>query len=149
MQHFIDPENAIVQLCAAGMQQEGEGKPEAARSLFWQAWHRAGNALEQCIAAHYLARQQDSISEKLEWDTRALACARAIDGDAAKGAFPSLYLNLAKGYEDSGDRQKAEEHYQLALSFVPCLADDGYGKMILSGIEAGLKRLQTTSPNQL
>ncbi|MBL7711167.1 MAG: rRNA adenine methyltransferase [Chitinophagaceae bacterium] len=143
MQQFIDPENRIVQLCAAGMEQEGAGNPEAAKALFLQAWHSAGNALEQCIAAHYLARQQDSIAGKLVWDVRALACARAIHDDTAKGAFPSLYLNIAKGYEDLGDRQQAQEHYRMALSFASFLAEDGYGKMILSGIEAGLKRMKT------
>lgn len=143
MQQLIDPENCIVQLCAAGMQQEGAGNPEAAKALFLDAWHSAGSALEQCIAAHYLARQQDAAAGKLEWDIRALNCAQTISDESIKGAFPSLYLNIAKGYEDLGDRQQALEYYRQARSYSSFLAEDGYGKMILSGIEAGLKRMKT------
>jgi hypothetical protein len=145
MQHLIDPQNKIVQLCAEGMQEEGAGKPEAAKALFLQAWNEAANAFEKLIAAHYVARLQGSAPGKLEWDTQALNYAKEVSDEGIKGAFPSLYLNIAKGYEDMDDTQAAEDNYRLALSFVPFLQDDGYGKMILSGIEAGLKRVQLKS----
>ncbi|HTN16307.1 MAG TPA: hypothetical protein VL092_01405, partial [Chitinophagaceae bacterium] len=115
---------------------------------FRQAWYLAANPLEQFIAAHYLARQQDSTAGKLEWDILALDYARKAGEDNVKAAFPSLYLNIAKGYEDLGAMQQALEHYQLALSFGSFLADDGYGNMVLSGIRAGLERVQTQYKNQ-
>lgn len=55
----IDPDNAVVKLCAQGMQAEGAGRRGDARALFEQAWEIAGDDYERCIAAHYLARHQD------------------------------------------------------------------------------------------
>lgn len=54
--------------------------------------------------------------------------------------YPSLYLNIAKCYEDLNDSDNAYSNYQLASSYTNYLADDGYGKMIRSGIEGGLTR---------
>ena len=54
--------------------------------------------------------------------------------------YPSLYLNIAKSYEDLKDTAHAVEYYNLARTASAMLRDDGYGKMIKGGIEAGLKR---------
>ena len=35
----FDPNNAVVQLCAQGMELEGKGEDEAAAALFLQAWN--------------------------------------------------------------------------------------------------------------
>src|ERR1700744_527366 len=108
---LIDPENHINKLCAQGMQFEGEGKSEEAAIIFQQAWEDAENNLEKFIAAHYVARHQNSIAEKLIWDETALNLALKIDDEEVKGAYPSLYLNIAKGYEDLQVFAKANENY--------------------------------------
>jgi len=64
-----------------------------------------------------------------------------IDDNTVKGVFPSLYLNIAKCYEDLGNFGKAKENYQLALSVTTSLTDDGYGNMIKGGILNGLERV--------
>src|SRR5687767_11914608 len=119
MHHLIDPENAIVKLCSEGMQQEGLGETEASGALFLQAWNTATNALEKFIAAHYTARRQDTAMEKLQWDMLALEWALKVNDAGVKGAFPSLHLNIAKGFEDTGNRGQALYHYQQALLFAP------------------------------
>lgn len=138
----FDPNNNVVKLCAQGMSFEGEGKKEEAYEMFLQAWNEATTDFEKFTAAHYVARHQRSIADKLYWDKTALDLALKIDDKEIKGSYPSLYLNIAKCYEDLGNNREAENNYQLALSFAGDLPDDGYGKMIKSGIVSGLERVR-------
>ena len=137
----FDPENNIVKLCALGMEMEALGKPAAALNLFQQAWEEATNDFEKFTAAHYVARHQRSIDEKLKWDEISLNLAHSVSDDKMKGTFPSLYLNVGKCYEDLKDYDKAKKHYELGLSFVSFLPDDGYGRMIKAGLKNGLDRI--------
>lgn len=137
----FDPNNNVVKLCAQGMDLEGKGNPEEASRLFLQAWNEATNDFEKFTAAHYAARHQKSIADKLTWDETALKLALKIDHDTVKGALPSLYLNIAKCYEDLNDFDNARHHYESALSFSDRLPADGYGNMIKGGILKGLERV--------
>jgi len=139
--HF-DPENHVNKLCAQGMLSEGEGKPGAASKLFLQAWNEAANDREKFTAAHYVARHQKSVADKLKWDEAALNLALKIGDDDIKGAYPSLYLNIAKCYEDLKDFDKAHENYILALNFTTALLNDGYGNMINGCINNGIERVK-------
>src|SRR5215210_6208523 len=103
----FNPSNTIIKLCVQGMDMEGEGKPEEASRLFLQAWNEATNDFEKFTAAHYVARHQKTVSDKLKWLETALRFALKINNDTVKSAFPSLYLNLAKCYEDLNDSDKA------------------------------------------
>lgn len=134
----FDSENSIVKLCALGMQQEGEGKPEEATILFQQAWDEATTDVEKFIAAHYIARHQTTVADKLKWDETALSHALKIESAEVKSVYPSLYLNIAKCYEDMKDVEKSYANYQLAFSFASFLPNDGYGNMIRSGIDKGI-----------
>ena len=137
----FDPNNHIVKLCALGMEMEGKGKLEEASKLFLKAWDEATNDFEKFTAAHYVARHQKSAADKLKWDETALHWALKINDDTIKGTFPSLYLNVAKCYEDLYDPDNAKRNYELALSFTYLLPDDGYGNMIKGGITNGMKRV--------
>lgn len=142
---LFDPDNNVVKLCAQGMDEEGKGKDDKAMMLFLQAWNEAANNFEKFIAAHYVARQQKTVADKLKWDETALGLALKINDDEMKGSYPSLYLNIAKCYEDLKDLDHAKKNYQLALSFSNSLLDDGYGKMIKSGIVNGIDRINDMS----
>jgi tetratricopeptide (TPR) repeat protein len=139
---LFDPENNINKLCALGMQLEGEGKAEEAAGLFEQAWQEATNTTEKFTAAHYIARHQSSTADKLKWDETALNLALTINGDEIKTVYPSLYLNIAKCYEDMGNLNKALKNYQLALTFTLFLPNNGYGNMIRAGINMGIERVK-------
>jgi hypothetical protein len=52
----IDPNNAVVKLCAEGIAAEIGGRAEEAGMLYAQAWNACTDAYERCIAAHYIAR---------------------------------------------------------------------------------------------
>jgi tetratricopeptide (TPR) repeat protein len=137
----FDPNNNVVKLCAQGMDMEGKGKPEEASKLFLQAWNEATNDFEKFTAAHYVARHQKSVNDKLKWDEIALQLALKINNDTVKGTFPSLYLNIAKCYEDLNDLDNARKNYDLALSFANLLPDNGYGNMVKGGIMKGIARV--------
>ena len=136
----FDPNNLIIKLCAQGMEKEGEGKANEAAELFLKAWNDSTTDLEKFTSAHYVARHQKTVADKLKWDEIALSFALKINDQEIKGTYPSLYLNVAKCYEDLNDFENAKKNYQLALSFSKALPDDGYGNMIRSGIENGIER---------
>ena len=137
----FDQENKVIQLCAKGMEREGKGQLTEAGELFDKAWHAATNDFEKFTAAHYVARHQKSISDKLKWDETALKHALKINDENVKGTLPSLYLNIAKCYEDLDDFDNAKNNYQLAFSFTDFLPDNAYGNMIKTGIINGLNRI--------
>jgi tetratricopeptide (TPR) repeat protein len=111
----LEPDNKIVKLCAQGMDLEGEGKNEEASKVFLQAWEQASDDKEKFTSAHYVARHQQSVADKLAWDEIALNRALKIKDDSVKGAYPSLYLNIAKGYEDLNEFEKATKNYEWRL----------------------------------
>jgi hypothetical protein len=137
----FDPNNKIVKLCVGGMELEGKGELEEAQKLFLQAWNESTDDFEKFISAHYLARHQKNVEDKLKWDIIALQLALKIDDETMKASYPSLYLNIAKGYEDLKEFAKATLNYQAAFSFSNALPDDGYGKMIINGIKSGMERV--------
>src|SRR5436190_13308879 len=96
----FNPNNNIIKLCIEGMGNDEKGKPEEASRLFLQAWNEATNDFEKFIAAYYVARHQENSSDKLKWLETALQFALKVNNDSVKGAFPSLYSNIAKCYEE-------------------------------------------------
>jgi tetratricopeptide (TPR) repeat protein len=121
----FNPNNNIIKLCVQGMDMEAEGKPEEASGLFLQAWNEAGDDLEKFIAAYYVARHQKDVSDRLKWLETALQFALKINDDAVKSAFPSLYSNIAKCYEDLNDSDNAKKNYESAISFKDNPSDKG------------------------
>ncbi|HEX4371703.1 MAG TPA: NAD(+)--rifampin ADP-ribosyltransferase [Puia sp.] len=98
------------------MNMEETGKPEEASKLFVQSWNEATNDFEKFLAAHYVARHQKTVSDKLNWLETALRLALKVNNNTVKSAFPSLYLNIAKCYQDLNDHVKAKEYSDLAIS---------------------------------
>jgi hypothetical protein len=137
----LDQHNKIVQLCAQGMELEGKGQPTEAAIVFLKAWYEAQTDFEKFTAAHYVARHQQTIDDKLHWDKTALQHALNIqEQETVKAVLPSLYLNIAKCHEDLGDIDQAKTNYRSASASAAFLPDDGYGTMIKKGIANGLQR---------
>lgn len=140
---MFDPTNEVVKLCAEGMELHGCGDDEAAAVLFNTAWNIATDDIEKFTAAHYVARVQLTLMDKLNWDMIALSHALKVQDPGVQGSMPSLYLNIAKGYEDTGDLKEARKYYNLALLHCDKLVSDGYSRMIKAGIEKGLERISS------
>lgn len=121
----FDPNNDVIRRCIQGMDMEEKGNPEEASKLFLQAWNEATDDFEKFTAAYYVARHQNNAADKLKWLETALQYAERINDEAVKGAFPSLYLNIARCYEDLGELDNAKKYNELAISFTGQLSDNG------------------------
>ena len=116
----MDITNPVIQLCVDGTRAEFEHRLEDARVLYQQAWEARTDDYDACIAAHYVARFQDSTEESLRWNQIALEHADAVKDERVKDFYPSLYLNLGRSYELVGNQSEAQHYYDLAaaLGFV-------------------------------
>jgi hypothetical protein len=121
----FDPNNTVIKRCVQGMDMEEKGKPEDASRIFLQAWNEASNDFEKFIAAYYVARHQTNVSDKLKWLETSLQAALKINDITVKGAFTSLYSNIAKCYEAVSDFDNAKKYHELANSFTGNPSDNG------------------------
>jgi hypothetical protein len=121
----FNPHNNVIKLCLQGMAMEEKGNPEEASRVFLQAWDESTNDFEKFTAAHYVARHQKNVSDQLKWLETALHSALNVNDDAVKGAFPSLYSNIAKCCEELGDLDNAKKNNELSISFKGKLSDSG------------------------
>jgi len=121
----FNPNNNVVKLCIQAMGMEEKGKPAEASRIFLQAWNEATNDFEKFTAAWYVARHQNNVRDKLERLDTALQFALKINDSTVTAAFPSLYSNIAKCYEDLNDPGNAKKNYELANSFADKPSDNG------------------------
>ena len=138
----MDPNTPVVKLCAQGIEVEMKGHRDEARSLFLQAWELRQDDVDACIAAHYVARHQDTPAETLRWNELALKHALSASVDSIRSFYPSLYLSLGKSYEDVGDTSRARELYEQGEQCINDLPDGGYGDVVRQGLQNGVQRMQ-------
>ena len=113
----FNPNNDVVKRCIEAMAMEQQRKPEEATRLFMQAWSESTNDFERFIASYHVARHQENMLDKLKWLETSLDLALKVNDDSVNSALPSLYLNIAKCYEDLDEIENAKKHYASALSF--------------------------------
>jgi rifampin ADP-ribosylating transferase len=80
------------------MDMEGTGNPKKQAEYFFSL-EGSDKRLEKFTAAYYVARHQKNVHDKLVWLETSLQFALRINDVTVKGAFPSLYSNIAKCYE--------------------------------------------------
>ena len=107
-------DNPVVKLCIAGTQAEFQGLIDTAHALYQQAWDAAQDDYDACIAAHYLARHQQNLHERLYWNQIALEKANAVTDNSVQEFYPSLFLNMGQSYELLGNIHEAKRYYTLA-----------------------------------
>jgi hypothetical protein len=137
----IDDANTVVFLCAAGM---AEGDPDAALALFHRAWDSRSDDFEASVAAHFIARVQNSAPDRLHWNQLAVLHARNIADDRAASLFPSLYLNLADSLLHVAQISEARDAIETAAAYHEGLSRDGYSEFIGMGIKRLAARLSFT-----
>lgn len=113
----FSPFNNVVKHCLQGMEMEEKGQPQEALKCFLKGFDEATNDFEKFLAAHYVARQQQTVPEKLRWLETALQFALNVKDDAIKSALPALYTNIAGCHEELGNTEKAAENAELAQSY--------------------------------
>lgn len=138
----IDPKNPVVKLCIAGIAAEMRGRMTDAIAQYLQAWDERSCDLEACIAAHYVARIQDTPEKMLHWNLVALRHAERINDNSVQDFYPSLYLNVGKSYEDMGNRDEARRYYQFGEDKAHLLPDTELAITTRKGIANGLARVK-------
>lgn len=121
----FNPHNNVIKLCIQGMAAEESGETEEAITKFLQAWKESTDDFEKFTAAYYVARSQKDVRDKLKWFETALEAGLKIDDVTVKSAFPALYSNIAKCFEELNDLENAKKNYELANSFSAKPSDDG------------------------
>ena len=121
----FDPNNNVVKLCIMGMSLEDGGNVEEASTMFHKAWNEATDDYEKFIAAYHLARQQKNITNKLKCMETSLQCALNINDDNVKSAYSTLYVNIARCYEELCDSDNAKRNYELADLYKGAPSDKG------------------------
>src|SRR5215213_603845 len=121
----FSPSNKVIKLCVQGMALEDQGKPDEAAELFLQAWNEATDDFEKFTAAYYVALRQGTVRDRLKWLETSLQFALKINDVTVKSAFPSLYSNIAKCYEELDDLDNAKKNHELAKSFAHDPSDNG------------------------
>jgi hypothetical protein len=116
----MDVNNPVIQLCMEGTRAEFEHRLDDARLHYQRAWEARADDYDACIAAHYIARFQETPEETLRWNQTALSHADAVGDERVGDFYPSLYLNLGKSHEVLGNQAEAQKYYSLAaeLGFV-------------------------------
>lgn len=100
-------------------------------AALWDEIGPAGDPVQRCTVAHYLADLQADVEAELMWDERALACVAEVPSSPQLRAFlPSLHLNLADDYRRVDDPCAAMEHLALAKVLSPALPANDYGTLI-------------------
>ena len=136
---LFDPDNPVVQLCAAGMAVDGDA--DAASALFARAWDARRDDFDASVAAHFVARHQPTPELTLEWNVRAVQHAEAVTDGRANELLASLYLNLGDAYRIVGQLTEASSAAQKASDAVAHLPLGGYRDFVVLGIERLHSRL--------
>jgi tetratricopeptide (TPR) repeat protein len=121
----FSPSNEIVKQCLIGMAIEEKGLLDEASKCFHKAWSDAKYDFEKFISAHYLARVQNNVLDKLNWLERMLEIGLEINDDSIKSALPLLYADLSKCHEELNDAEKAKIYSELANSISDNPTDAG------------------------
>lgn len=124
MEEF-NPNSIIIRLFIQGILLEEKGQRDEAASLFLQGWNETTTGLEKFLAAHFLARVQNNVNDKLAWLQAALKFALAINDHAVKGSIKALYAAIARCYDELGDGESAKRFHQQATSYDDTITDNG------------------------
>jgi len=139
----MDPDNAIMRICAQGGAGEIALRREEAHALFLHARRTSTENVEACIAAHYVGRLQSDDQQALWWNQIALARADAVRDGRVRSFYASLHLNLGMAHEKLGQLAHARHHFQRAAASVADIIDDGHRVLVEYGINRGLERTRT------
>ncbi len=142
----IDPDHPIVRLLADGVAAELQGRSDEAAELYGRAWASRTDDYDAAMAAHYLARVQDTAAERFRWNQEAIDRAQAVGDDRTRPFLPSLYLNLGRSHEDLGQLDEARAAYALAGGALDDLPDGPYRAMIEDAVARGLRRTDPLAP---
>jgi hypothetical protein len=140
----LDLHDPVIRLLMEGAPIEAS-RPDAAGELYLRAWGIASDAYGQCMAAHYVARIQETADDRYRWNAVALDRALAVADGRADGFLPSLYLNVGRSLEDVGRVQEARAAYGAAIDRLDDVPAGPYRATLQEAIARGIARTQEGS----
>lgn len=114
LSYSMDSNNPVITLCIEGIWAELDERFDDARQSYQRAWKACTTEYEACLAAHYVARVQDSVDEALRWNLRALELAYTVQQEKVQDFYPTLYMSIAHAYKQLGGNVQAQRYYRLA-----------------------------------
>ncbi|MFH8344916.1 hypothetical protein [Streptomyces sp. NPDC018045] len=121
------------------MEAEALGEDNEARRLFLRAWEDADDDYEACVAAHYVARHQDTPEDTLRWNQECLDRADRVGDERVSGFYASLYANMARAHRELGETTVAYGYFQRAAERMRDAPDGDYGMWVRFAIAEGLR----------
>ena len=121
-----------------------EGTPDEAMRLFEQAWAIRRDDFDAAIAAHFIARHQDTAAATLHWNALAVEHAEAVTDGRSAELLASLYLNLGESHARVGQHAPARVAAQRAVEHLVKLPPGGYRDFVAMGIDRLTHRLDGT-----
>lgn len=121
----FNPGSTSIRLCLLAMEAQAKDNVDEARRLFMEAWNKAGNSLEQFIAAHLVGRSQTDLHQRLQWLQTALVTGLQIKTVPVSSGLSSLYFDIATSYEQLQEANEAATYREQAKVFGNKLQDEG------------------------
>lgn len=109
-------DSVIISLVQSGMKAESEKDFISANKFYEDAWSKAETPKQKSIAAHFLARTQDTKEDKFKWNQIALEEALKVESEV-KEYFPSLYFCMGLSCEECGDKTKSRYLFGCRLDY--------------------------------
>lgn len=95
------------------------------------------------VVAHSAGVAEPDLGKKHEWNLAALHEADAVaDRERVKGLYASSYNNLGMSFAQLGDRERARDALDRALTHVGDVPPGAYAEQVRAGIERNLARVR-------
>ena len=124
------------------MKLESKDNLDGARDFYMKAWNDSSDSYEFSISAHFVARQQNSLEDTLNWNKESLRFADETNDNRVENFYPSLFFCVGHSYEDLNDYSNAEKYFDMAYEKVGVLEDDDYGKNLKKDISNARRRIK-------
>lgn len=142
---MVNQSDDVLSLCARGVQLERVGLVSEAADQYQQAWKAAESPDERCVAAHHVARVQESADSRRTWDQTALEWLDMCDPTLIEEFAPVVQAAAATSARIAGDSAAAQQWYRQAAASARTLVDSADRAALRASVADGL--LATSGDN--
>lgn len=126
MSSIFNPQNKIIRLCMLGMNLiEEQGDFEEGMDTLKKALSESENDFDRFIVTYKTAKYEKESSIKLRLLEECKQYIIKSDDYGVKSTFSTIYLDIARCYEELGDLEKAKANYELSDLYNTNPCDEG------------------------
>lgn len=119
------PSNPIVQICLKAQTLESNGDRQSALRELHQSFEQASNDFEKYLLCYFIAKMQNSDTDRLHWLNETLAFANKVDALVVKSAYPNIYTLMAQSCHRLGQIEEESIAIQKAIESSNMSEDKG------------------------